>query len=637
MHIIADRPTLPRRRHHLALKASSLTILALLTGACSSELGDSSPMGDAVSPGAGSAAGTIPGAVGGGAQTPGAGTTGAVGGVPSQTGGVDPTAPGGTAGAVGGTPTTGDTPGTSQDPTSPGAIVDTTQLQPFEPPEGMLRRLTRTQFRNSVRDIFGSEVSTEDLDGDSWDGDFAVIGASSVVTSARGVEQYQAAIESAVSEVFADPTRRADFIGCELSDAGDAACVRNFVETMGRRAWRRPLTTEEADRIVGIADNATTELGSAIEGVRWATMALFTSPNFIYRPELGVATADGSMRLTGYELASRLAFVIWNSTPDDALLDEAAAGMLDTTEGVRTAAQRMLETPAGREAVGAFAEEYMRLDRIGTQAKDAGLFPEYGPELQAAMVRDMREVWQVVAFDEQANTLDLFKTTKVVVNSDLAQLYGIDAAGLDSNTFEERTLPADSPRVGILAKAGFLSQFANQQEGSPTLRGKFMRQALMCTLVPPPPANAEAILADPPVGVAMTKRERLELHREDPTCAACHALMDPLGLPFESFDAIGRYRTTEEGLPIDPTSEFDGIPVADSRELGATLATSTTVANCLVRRYYSYAVGHAERNTDASVIQTLDAAFSASGYKFRDLILDVITHEAFAAVAPQEG
>ncbi|WP_437751431.1 DUF1592 domain-containing protein [Sorangium sp. So ce1389] len=495
--------------------------------------------------------------------------------------------------------------------------------------------MTRTQFRNAVRDVFGVEVNVDALDADSWNGNFAVIGAATVVTSERGVEQYHTAIESAVDAVFANSAKRDEFIGCAPSGAQDDACVRGFIQALGLRAWRRPLETAEVDRLAAVASTAATELGSAVEGARWATVALFTSPNFLYRPELGAPSADGSLRLTGYEMASRLAFLVWNSLPDQELLDQAASGALATVEGVRAAATRLLDAPAGREAVGAFAEEYMRLDRIGTQAKDQELFPEYDAALQAAMVRDMRDTWGVLAFDDHASALDLFSTTKVVVNTELAQLYGLDATGLSSSTFEVRSLPADGPRVGILGKAGFLSQFANQKEGSPTLRGKFLREALMCAPVPPPPGNIALELPEPPADKPLTKRQRLENHRTAPACAACHAYMDPLGLPLETFDAIGRFRTTDHGLPIDPSGDFDGVPVADARELGMTVSASDEVARCLVRKYYSYAAGHEERAVDGSVVNTLAASFEASGFALRELVLDVVTNEAFSAVAPQ--
>jgi hypothetical protein len=499
----------------------------------------------------------------------------------------------------------------------------------------MLRRLTRMQFRNAVRDVFGFEVNASELDADSFYGNFAVIGAASVVTSEGGVERYHAAIESAANAVFADAARRSAFIGCTPGTGASDACTRGFIERMGRRAWRRPLDASEVDRITLVATTAATELGSAVEGVRWATVALFTSPNFLYRAELGAAAQTGSLRYTGYEMASRLAFLVWNSLPDEALLDEAGSGALVTVDGIRAATGRLLDAAAGRESIGAFAEEFMRLDRIGTQPKDATQFPEYGPALQSAMIRDMRGTWEGVAFDDRASALDLFTTTKVVVNAELARLYELDATGLTSTTFETRALPADGPRLGILAKAGFLSQFANQKEGSPTLRGKFMREALMCTPISPPPGDVDIVLEDPPADQPMTKRQRLEIHRTNDTCAGCHSLMDPLGLPLETFDAIGRYRTTDHGLPIDPSGDFDGEPVADQRDLGFVIASSPTVVECIVRKYYSYAVGHEERAVDGSVVNALAASFQASGFELRELVLHVVAHEAFSSVAPQ--
>jgi hypothetical protein len=362
-------------------------------------------------------------------------------------------------------------------------------------------------------------------------------------------------------------------------------------------------------------------------------VALLTSPNFLYRPELGVPSAAATYRLTGYELASRLAFLLWNSLPDDALLDAAANGALDTSDGVRAEATRMLDAASGRQAVGSFAEELMRLDRIASQAKDAVLYPEYSPTLQQAMVRDVRQAWEDVVFDEQTSVLAVFSTPRVFVNSELAQLYGLDATGLDPNTFEARQLPEGYPRLGLLSKPGFLSQFANQKEGSPTLRGKFMRDALMCTTVPPPPADVDPVFEETATDEPMTKRQRLEQHRADARCAGCHALMDPLGLPFETFDAIGRYRTTDNGLPIDPSGAFDGVEVADAVELAHTIESSTAVARCLTRKYYAYAVGHEERKVDASVIETLYARFESTGFDMRELMLDVVTHEAFSSVA----
>ena len=176
----------------------------------------------------------------------------------------------------------------------------------------MLRRLTRTQFSNAMRDIFGATVTTADLDADSWNGNFAVIGASTIVTSDRGAEQYNTAIESAVNKVFDDATARAKFIGCTPGTGANDTCVRGYLQKLGARAWRRPIETAELDRLTTLSSTVSTQLAAAVEGARWATVALFESPNFLYRPELGAAGKDGALRLTAYETASRLSFLIRN-------------------------------------------------------------------------------------------------------------------------------------------------------------------------------------------------------------------------------------------------------------------------------------------------------------------------------------
>jgi hypothetical protein len=536
--------------------------------------------------------------------------------------------PAGNTGTGGGTGATGGT----------GGMPDVGTIFPnppaFTPAPGSLRRLTRNQFRNAVKDVFGYDVNVTDLDADSFTANFASIGAATVVTSDRGVEQYSTAIENAVNAVWTDATKRAQFIGCTPTGQSNDTCVRGFIQKLGLRAWRRPLETAELDRFVALAASASTTLGSPTEGARWATVALFTSPSFLYRPELGAASSNG-LRLSGPEIASRLSFLIWNSLPDQTLMDQATGGMLGTADGIRTAATRMLTASAGRESVGGFAEEWMRLDRIATQAKDPALFPEYATTLQTAMVRDIRDTWASLAFDDQASFYDLFTTTKVVVNADLARLYGIDATGLTATTFQTKSLPAGGTRSGVLTKAGLLSEFANQQSGSPTLRGKFIRESLMCLTIPPPPPGVNTAVVDQPTDVPMTRRQKLEVHMTSAGCATCHKYMDPLGFPLENFDAIGKYRTTDNGLPVDPSGDFDGVPVADANGLGVAASQSVTVAQCLVRKYYAYAVGHEERDVDGSVLNALATAFKASGFKMRDLILAVVSNDAFSVVAPQ--
>ena len=380
----------------------------------------------------------------------------------------------------------------------------------------MLRRLTRTQFRNALNDVFGYTVDINTLDTDSWDSNMATIGAAVVVTSDQGAEQYNTAVENAVNVVFSDSTKRSQFIGCTPTGQSTDTCLRGYIQKLGLRAWRRPLASAELDQFGTLAASATTTLGSAVEGARWATVALFESPNFLYRPELGAPAANGAMRFSGYEMAGRLSFLIWNSLPDQTLMDDAGSGMLSTTDGIRAEATRMLGIAAGRESVGNFAEEYLRLDRIATQPKDPS-FPDYTPSLQTAMVRDVRDTWASrgvrrsnqrhgpVHHDEGRRELGSRRSSTAST-----------PPGLTPTTFQTKSLPADGTRAGLLSKAGLLSEFANQQFGSPTLRGKFMRESLMCLTVPPPPKGVNQGAVDQPTDVPMTRRQRLEQHRKDP-------------------------------------------------------------------------------------------------------------------------
>lgn len=569
----------------------------------------------------------------------GAGAVAATGGSAGSSGGAAGTASSGGTMAQGGSVAAG----SGGSGAGAGATGGTSSVTPppFQPAPGTLRRLTRAQFRSAIRDLLGETVDVADLESDSFNsGDFAVTGASVVSTSRAGVDQYQSVIEGAVAAVFSVESKRQALLGCEPSGAAADTCTRSYFERFGRRAWRRPLAATELDGLVALSESAATELSSAIEGVRWATVAVLASPNFIYRAELGAPGLGGALRFTGFEMASRLAFLILNSVPDDALLEEAASGALDTTEGVRAAAERLLGSAPGREAVGNFAEEYMRLDRVLLQAKDPELYPEYTSTLQAAMVHDMRTAWEAVALDDRTSLLEIFRTDKVAVNSELATLYGVDATGLDPNTFRSATLPAGGPRLGILGKSGFLSQFANQKYGSPTLRGKFISEAFLCTPIDPPPGDVNTDIPEPPDDMPMTRRQQLSMHSTNPTCAGCHLMMDPMGFPFENFDGVGRFRTLDHGLPVDASGEFplsatELLPVADAKEFAEAASTSELVARCMLRKYYSYAMGYKERDVDAAAIEALYESFRASGFQLRDLILNLVTHEAFASVAAQ--
>jgi hypothetical protein len=554
------------------------------------------------------------------------GCTGEVGGGPSSSSSNEPGAPGGPGGGGGGSSGVAGSGG--------GPVVE--ELPPFAPAGASFKRLTATEFKSSLAALLGP-VTVGNVENDTWVGGFAKVGGSTVSISLAGVELYQRAIDAALGEVFADTARRDAFLGCTPQGVTDSACYRSFIERFGRLAWRRALTTAQADRFVTLATSVAQTLGGAHDGLRAAAKAILMSPNFLYRLERGEpdAALPGSWSYTGYELASRLAFFLTNGPPDDALLLAAEQGQLATPAGIQTAAERLLSEAPGRESVANFASELFQLAIVLARAKDPETFPTYTAAMQQAMVREVPAMLQDLVFEQGAPATDFFTTRTTFVNADLARLYGVDATGLTSDSWVKVTLPADGKRAGFLGTGAFLSLFANQKEGSPTLRGKFIRSTLMCGTIPNPPPDVAPVFEESPTDAMTTKREKLAQHRvKGTTCEGCHALMDPLGLPLENFDAIGAYRETEHGKPIDATGNLDGADFNGPVELGQLLSNNELVASCLVRNLYRYATGVVEAPGQETVIRQLTNQFQSEGRDLRKLMVTLVTSDGFRYVAP---
>ena len=506
----------------------------------------------------------------------------------------------------------------------------------FAPSAGAYRRLTASAFRNSLRDLLQGPVTVGDLEPDSWSvGGFPSVSGATVSISSAGVEQYQTAIDSVTAAAFADTTRRNKLLGCTPKSATDMTCFQSFVTRFGRSAWRQPLTPAQIARYSALIANSAATLGDVYEGMRAGMQGLLLSPNFLYRLERGVAPAaggNGFWRYTSSEIASRLSYFLTNSTPDATLLDLADQDGLQTTEAILAQADRLLATAAGRESIGNFANELYQLQIIASRAKDPK-FTDYTPALQTAMAQEIPAMLQSIAFDRNASALDLLTTRDTFVTKELAALYGLPTTGLSSTSLAAVTLPADGPRAGLLTTAAFLSLYANQEEGSPTQRGKFIRQTILCQTIPLPPPDVNTVLPDPPAGVVYTKREKLMMHEAVASCAACHKLMDPLGLTLENFDAIGKYRSTDQGQPIDVSGQLDATTFNGPVELGQVLASQSQVADCLVQNMYRYGTGHVEMDSEQPVLDDLKASFRAGGYHLRDLMRDIVSSDGFRFVA----
>jgi len=539
-----------------------------------------------------------------------------------------------------GAPTGGSDPAGPEVPGSaPVPGVPVVPGSPALPPTPQaLARLTKHQFENSLRALLGP-VNTGQLQDDLRQDGLAVVGAKSVVTSPRGAEQYQEAIDAALNLVFADPARREALLGCGPQVASADPCSRGYLERFGRLAWRRALSPQELDKYQTLAFSVADRLQNAAEGLRWASSALLQSPYFLYRTELGepIAERPGSFALTGVELASRLSYALRSAPPDEALLSLAERGGLATPEGIGAEAQRLLSAPDGGTFAAGFARDYLRLEALSRIAKDPALFPSFTPTLAASMAEEIADLYALTAANAGGSMLQVYTTRQRHLNPELAAHYGVPSAGLAEDFSSLVELPPASLRAGVLSTAGFLSLLANQHHASPTLRGRFIREQLMCQEIPSPPANI-APLEEAPAGQVggLTRREAISQHATNPTCAGCHSLMDPLGFGLENFDAIGAFRAEDHGKLVDASGTIDGVAFDGPEGLGSALANSVQAQSCMVQAFYKYTTASVLAPTARAALAKLEANFALQGHQLPPLVLQVVTSDAFRFLSTPE-
>lgn len=497
-------------------------------------------------------------------------------------------------------------------------------LPAFVPGEVTLHRLTNSQYRNSLRDLLGAAAPlAPDLEPDTSLHGFTAVGATELTVSPRGAELYEEVARQAGASTDT---------GCA---GADSDCLKTWLRTFLRRAWRRPAEPAEVDAMASLS--ATVEEAVPGQGPAQMISAALQSPWFLFRVEQGEVDPDspGSLRFTDWEMATRLSYALWESTPDDALLDAASRGELTTDDGLKAQAERLLASPQARRGLARFFEEHLTLDRLSSMTKDPSLFPQMSPTLAESMRKEVLDVIDWLIFEEDGDFLDVLTTTTTFVDGELAALYGLPWPGEGSGHRVEQ--PEGSPRGGLLGMAALLALNAHPAVTSPTLRGRFVQQNLRCVDIPPPPPGVVTNLDAGEGGAPLTVREKLEAHRADPTCAGCHSAMDPIGIGLESFDAIGAYRTTDAGRPVDARSELDGTVFDGPAQLGMLLRDDPKVTACLARRFYRYATGHLEERTEEGAVRALGQEFDAAGRRVQALVMQTVLSDGFRkASAPAE-
>ncbi|NUO49333.1 MAG: DUF1592 domain-containing protein, partial [Polyangiaceae bacterium] len=445
-----------------------------------------------------------------------------------------------------------------------------------------IRRMTRFEYDRTVLDLLGDETNPASGFGAEEEALGFNNNAAQLITSHALVEQYMLAAEG-ISGRATDPVEKN--LPCDPAD-GEDACAAEFIESFGKKAFRRPLTVEEREMFAGLY-----ELGrqkSFRDGIRLVIEGALQSPQFLYRVEYGVEGAEPNevVRLTSWEMASRLSFFLWGSMPDEALFAKAEAGELETSAQIEAEARRMLEDPRAHVLVAEFHKQWLDYERVANVTKDAELFPDWSPAIGQLMAEETRTFIDGVIFGDQGTLTTLLSAPYSYMNGELAAFYGVDLPSGDGGFTRVDLDPTQ--RAGLLTTGTLLTINAHTNQTSPTLRGRLIREQLLCDSVPPPPAdvNIEAPEVDP----GSTGKDRFLQHTEDPGCAGCHNLMDPIGFGFEGYDTVARFRTTEGGKPIDATgslmaSDVDG-PFDGVVELAAKLAQSGEVGACYSKQWF---------------------------------------------------
>lgn len=501
-----------------------------------------------------------------------------------------------------------------------------------------LRRMTPDQYQNTLRDLVGDPGLQLALDLDE----------SEVITQ-LAVDKLRGAAAQVVER--RDQWTVQPF-PCDTSGADDAKCVEDFIRSFGRRAFRHTLADEEVQRLQAVFAAAREK--QSFDGALMVTLeVILQSPDVYYFLELGrdpgPGLASGVRPLTGWERATRLSYFLWNTLPDDELLDAAESGALDSTEGVSAQAARLARDDRARGTFKTFFSDWLELDgtkkhpSLVTAGKDAELYPNDAPELREAMRIETEALVEKVVFEGDGRFETLLTTTEAYVNGPLAQLYGVD--GPSGDAFEWVNLPA-SERAGLLTRAAFLTVFAGVEVKSPIRRGAHVLKEMLCVELGPPPPNASDVpvkggAVDEDGGVVnKTIREDVVAKTSSNDCQGCHSIINPVGFTFENYDAIGQWIDTEEGegedgpysLPIDASGALPDdsgtVTVDGAVELSSAIAKSPTAQSCLTKRFFESALRRLPIDGDLASLEGA-TAITQSGGTLTDLMVGLATSNAF--------
>jgi hypothetical protein len=535
-----------------------------------------------------------------------------------------------------GTPAAGDDDDDAMNGAGPGAEADADAPAPAT----RAARLTHAQWENSVRDLLHLDASFSFADGlrsDPVQSGFLFDdnGATLQVDEALW-SGYQRAAADVAAYVTSDAAHLAKLAPAGGSDAERSA---RLIDELGLRAHRRPLRAEEKSEyaaLFAMGPTLYTGMSAFDASARALIEAVLQSPYFVYRIEESSEVAGDRIALDSYEIAARLSYALWNTMPDDALFDAAAGDRLRDPNEVAAQARRMLGDPRAEAVVLDYHAQLFQADRFAKVAPASAFYPNAPVGLGLLAATEHAEFVRDLVFAEDGGYGDMLTSTSTFVNADLAEVYGV--SGVSGSSFVKVALdPAQ--RRGIFTQIGFLAVNATSVDPDPIHRGVFLARRIACMQIAAPPANVPPL----PAAQGRTNRETVAAHteKEGTVCASCHAgTINPLGFPFEHYDAIGAYRTLDNGHPIDSASEpligGERTEVADALGLATALAQSRDVHRCYVRHWLEFAYGRPAQPEDDAIIARLGDASLAGALSIEDLVVGLVTSPAFAQRSAEE-
>jgi hypothetical protein len=483
-----------------------------------------------------------------------------------------------------------------------------------------LRRLTQEEYRNSIADIFGPQIEVRGV----FEPTIRVGGlqaASTTVLSVTpvGFESFTKMADGIAVQVTAEKYRSK--LPCAPKDAkaADDACTSQILSHYGMMLFRRPLTNDEVKSRVALARGLAEKQKDFYAGLRYGLASLLQASDFVFRKEVALPAADKkSYALDPYSRATRLSYLLWNTTPDHELLEAAQKGDLNTQAGLDKQVDRLMASPRLEVGMRAFFNDMMELDTFDTVSKDSILYPKWGSAIANSAKEETLRTMVGLSLKENGDVRDLMTTKKTYINRNLAAIYQLPFSF--SGDWVPYQFAPDSGRSGLLTQVSMLAMFSHPGRSSPTKRGVALMDILLCEPTPAPPANVDFSVVNDTSGALKTVRERLMAHAGNPTCASCHNHSDPIGLTLEGFDTIGGRRTKENGALIDVSAAIKGDKFAGGEGLGKYLHDNPKFPACIAKKLFAYGRGENSEDVSASAFKASYKAFTDSGYRLKTLI-----------------